>query len=132
MSNKPQQVSDAELAILKLLWEVESLTSREIREELYPKGTQSDYATVQKLLERLEKKRFISRDRKSFPHIFRATVSKEAHLGQQIQALAEKLTEGSMVPFVMHLVERKQLSPRERKEIRELLRGHKSARKTGD
>ncbi len=66
MAVKPQQVTDAELGVLKMLWDAESLTSREIREKLYPEGTPSDYGTVQKLLERLESKGLIARDRRSF------------------------------------------------------------------
>lgn len=121
MARKPKQVTDAELAILRLLWEADSLTSREIREKLYPKGTSSDHGTVQKLLQRLESKGFISRNRKSFAHVCRAKVSRNALLGQELEALAKKLTDGSMVPVLMHLVEGERLTTRERKEIRELL-----------
>lgn len=123
MAVKPQQVTDAELAVLKLLWDAESLTSREIREELYPEGTPSDNATVQKLLERLEGKGLVSRNRRSFAHTFRARVSRSALVGQQLESLAGKLTDGSMVPFIMHVMGSKKLTAQERKEIRELLDG---------
>ena len=125
MPRKPQAASDAELAILRLLWEDESLTAREIREVLYPGGTASDHGTVQKLLQRLEKKRLISRDSRSYVHIFRAKVTRSAMAGQQLETLADKLTEGSLVPFIMHAVSSRKLTPKERKEIRKLLDGHK-------
>ena len=116
------QATDAELAILKLLWEDgESLTARAICDRLYPSGTASDQATVQKLLQRLEKKRLIARDRSSFAHEFRATVTRESLAGNQLEALAEKLTDGSLVPFILHAVSSKQLSDEERNEIRRLL-----------
>ena len=121
MAVKPQQVTEAELAVLKLLWDAESLTSREIREELYPDGTPSDYGTVQKLLERLERKGLVSRDRSAFVHVFRAKVSRDALAGQQLETLAENLTEGSLVPFIMHAVGSTKLTTQERKEIRQLL-----------
>jgi BlaI family transcriptional regulator, penicillinase repressor len=113
--------TDAELAILKLLWESESLSAREIREQLYPRGTQSDHATVQKLLQRLEQKKLVARDRRSFAHVFRATVSREELAGEQLEALASKLTDGSMVPFILHAVSAKPLTAEERNEIRRLL-----------
>ncbi len=116
------QATDAELAILKLLWDSDTpLTARAMCEQLYPDGTPSDQATVQKLLQRLEKKRLVSRDRRSFAHEFRANVSREALAGDQLEALADKLTDGSLVPFILHAVESKQLTAEERSEIRKLL-----------
>ena len=125
MAVKPQHVTDAELAILKVVWERESATAREIRDRLYPDGTPSDHATVQKLLQRLEKKNLVSRNRRSFAHIFRAKVSRSTLAGRQLDAMAAKLTDGSMVPFIMHAVGSPKLTPKERKEIRQLLDGHK-------
>jgi predicted transcriptional regulator len=113
--------TDAELAILKLLWENERLSAREIREQLYPRGTQSDHATVQKLLQRLEQKKLVVRDRRSFAHQFRATVTREELAGEQLEALASKLTDGSLVPFILHAVSAKPLTAAERDEIRKLL-----------
>ena len=113
--------TDAELAILKLLWEHESLSAREIREELYPNGSPSDHATVQKLLQRLEQKKLVGRDRRSFAHLFHAEVSREALAGNQLEALAEKLTNGSLVPFILHAASAKKLTADERAEIRRLL-----------
>lgn len=123
------QATDAELAILKLLWEGEPLTARAIRERLYPSGTPSDHATVQKLLQRLERKKFVARDRRDFAHSFAATVTREELAGNQLEALAEKLTDGSLVPFILHAVSAKPLSPDERDEIRQLLDRRKPARK---
>jgi BlaI family penicillinase repressor len=113
--------TDAELAILKLLWENERLSAREIREQLYPRGTQSDHATVQKLLQRLERKKLVARDRRSFAHQFRAAITREELAGEQLEALASKLTDGSLVPFILHAMSAKPLTTEERNEIRCLL-----------
>jgi BlaI family transcriptional regulator, penicillinase repressor len=117
--------TDAELAILKLLWEREPLTAREIREQLYPDGSPSDQATVQKLVQRLEQKKLVSRDRRSFAHSFRSATTREELAGNQLEALAKKLTDGSMVPFILHAVSAKKLTSDERMEIRRLLDGRK-------
>lgn len=121
MASARPHATDAELAILKLLWEHESLTAREIREQLYPAGSPSDHATVQKLLQRLEQKKLVGRDRRSFAHRFRADVTREALAANQLEALAEKLTDGSFVPFILHAVSAKKLTAEERAEIRRLL-----------
>ena len=113
--------SDAELAVLKLLWDNERLPAREIREQLYPEGTPSDHATVQKLLQRLEQKKLIVREWCLSAHQLRAVVTREELAGEQLEALASKLTDGSMVPFILHAVNTKALTAEERNEIRRLL-----------
>jgi BlaI family transcriptional regulator, penicillinase repressor len=121
MAKSARQATEAELAILKLLWAREPLTARDIREDLYPTGSPSDHATVQKLLQRLEQKKLVARDRRSFAHSFRARVTREELAGEQLEALASKLTDGSLVPFILHAVGSKPLTAEERNEIRCLL-----------
>ena len=123
MPGGSSHVTDAELAVLKLLWQDEPLTARRIQERLYPAGTTSDLATVQKLLQRLETKHLVSRDRSGFAHLFRARVTQDVLIGRQLEVLAEKLSDGSMVPLIIEAVSRRKLTSRERKEILELLGG---------
>jgi BlaI family transcriptional regulator, penicillinase repressor len=118
---KPQQVTDAELAVLQLLWDRGALTAREIREELYPSDTPSNHGTIQKLLQRLEAKKLVGRDRSSFVHVFKPLISREDLAGRQLDALAEKLTEGSLVPFILHAVGSRKLSAKDREQIRRML-----------
>lgn len=125
MAARRYDVTDAELAVLKRLWDRGPLTAREIRDELYPRGTASDQATVQKLLQRLEAKKCVARDRSSFAHVFRAAVSHDALVGGQLAALAERLTDGSLAPLILQAVSRQRLTAGERRQIRALLDGKK-------
>ncbi len=119
---KPRlRVTDAELAVLEILWERGPATIRQVTGELYPEGSASDYATVQKLLERLESKRCVARDRSSFAHLFAAKVDRGNLIGERLSDLAEKLCDGSVTPLLVHLVEGKGLSARDRKMLRRLL-----------
>src|SRR5262245_55587135 len=56
MGNKLPDVTDAELAILQVLWDQGLATIRQITEAMYPQVTDARCATVQKRLERLEAK----------------------------------------------------------------------------
>lgn len=116
-------LADAELAVMQFLWERGKQTARQIRESLYGEDTASNNATVQKLLARLEQKGYVQRDRSQFVHSFKAAVSRPQYSNRQIESLAAKLTGGSLVPLISHLVEGKKLSAQERREIRELLDG---------
>src|SRR5205807_3589615 len=113
MARTPQDVTDAELAILEVLWETGPATIRQLTDALYPRGNSAQYATVQKLLERLEAKRFVLRQRELAAHGFLAAVDREERIGRRLQATAEKLCGGSLTPLLMHLVRTRRLSARE-------------------
>jgi predicted transcriptional regulator len=121
MARTPKDVTDAELAVLEVLWKQGLATIRQITDQLYPEGGSSQYATVQKLLERLEGKGFIRRDRGAGAHMFAAAVNREQLIGRRLQATAEKLCGGSLTPLLMHLVRARKLSPRQRQELRQLI-----------
>lgn len=121
MARTPQDVTDAELAILELLWEEGPAMIRQLTDRLYPQGGRSHYATVQTLLERLEAKHFVLRDRSGAAHTFRAAVGRDELIGRRLQATAEKLCGGSFTPLLMHLVRARKLSAREREELRALI-----------
>lgn len=119
------EVSEAELAVLQLLWDAERLTVRQLTEQLYPQQTESDLATVQKLVHRLEKKQLVARDRTQFVHLIYAAVSRNEFASRRLAETAEKLTRGSLKPLIAHLVEEERLSPDELDEIRRLLDKHR-------
>ncbi|CAN5320102.1 hypothetical protein BH10PLA2_BH10PLA2_02860 [soil metagenome] len=121
MARTPQDVTDAELAILELLWSDGEATIRRLTDVLYPQGSSTHYATVQKLLERLEGKDYIAHRRDVMPHTFSAAVARDALIGQRLQATAEKLCGGSLTPLLMHLVRANALSAEERQELRSLI-----------
>ena len=114
-------ITDAELNVLRLLWEQPDLAARQITERLYPSVSQASLGTVQKLLARLEAKELILRDRAHLPHRFAAAVTREGVAGLQLEEFATKLSDGSLSPFVMHLVRARRLSRQEKEEIRKLL-----------
>ncbi len=78
MSVQPSgDATEAELAILQALWDGGPETIRKLAERVYGAGGVSAYATVQKLLERLETKGFVRRDRTSHVHTFGATIGRD-------------------------------------------------------
>lgn len=121
---KPASLANAELAVMDLLWQNEHMTAREIREQLYPGASKAQHGTVQRLLQRLEDKGYVIRDRSLFVHLFSAAVSRQAYAGQQLESLADKLTAGSFAPLITHLVEEKKISREEIDRIRSILDGH--------
>ena len=115
-------IPDAELNVLKVLWKGEApLTVREIAQRLYKNTNTSSVGTVQKLLTRLEKKNMLQRDNSKQSHTFIPLLDREDVAGLQLAECAQKLSGGSLFPFVMHLVQSRKLSEDEKQEIRRLL-----------
>ena len=122
MPRTPQDVTDAELALMRQLWNVGSATIRQLTDGLYPGGSTSQYATVQKLLERLEVKGYVRRDRRSNVHVFEPAVGRDDLIGRRLHTIAEKLCDGSMTPLLTQLVRANKLLPADRESLRDLIK----------
>ena len=121
MARTPQDVTDTELALLQILWDSGPATIRQLTDVLYPRGGAAQYSTVQKLLERLETKGCVRRERTPPAHTFMAAIAREDLIGRRLRDMAEKLCGGSLTPLLTHLVRTKGLSSRERQELRDLI-----------
>lgn len=121
MARTAQDITDAELAILQVLWDQGPATIRQLTDVLYPDGAAAHYATVQKLLDRLEGKACVTRERRSPVQVFAAAVDREELIGRRLRSVAEKLCGGSLTPLLTHLVRTSRLSARDRQELRALV-----------
>jgi BlaI family penicillinase repressor len=129
MARTPRDITDAELAVLQVLWEQGSCNIRQITDILYPDGKTAQYATVQKLLERLEAKACVRRDRSGAVHQFSAAIDRDALIGRRLQSVAEALCGGSWTPLLTHLVQKNKLSPKDLHALRDLIEGLDQAQK---
>jgi predicted transcriptional regulator len=121
MARVSQDVTEAELAVLQVLWDRGPATIRQITDVVYERGGASAYATVQKLLERLEAKGAVERDRTSGVHHFEAALDRDELIARRLQAVAETLCEGSLTPLLTHLLQADRLSESDRHALRALV-----------
>jgi predicted transcriptional regulator len=121
MIRKSVRVTEAEMAVLKVLWARGPLPAKAIKEVLYPNGAESEFAAVHSFLQRLERKGLVARDRSSFVHVFSATASRDDVLGLELSTLVDRLGANSIAPLIMQLIDQKRLSKTEAAEIRRLL-----------
>ena len=135
MSWNGREVTDTELAVLRLLWKTDDATIRELTDALYPAGGHSHYATVQSLLDRLQAKGFVKREKEGRINRFQASVSRAELAGYRLRATADALFDGSMAPLLTHLVDSADFRPEEITALRELvarLDDGDSSRRKGD
>jgi len=121
MARTPQDVTEAELNILELLWRDGPHSIRQIADELYPRGGAAEYATVQTLLKRLEAKNCVVRKRAAGVQSFAAAIAREDLIDQRLQRIAEQLCGGSLTPLLTHLVRAERLSAADRHSLRTLI-----------
>ncbi len=117
MARRDRDVTEAELAILQVIWEVGPTTVRQLTDRLYPTAGPSGHTTVHKLLERLETKGFVLRDRGGPVQLIKATISREALIDHRAQALADALCGGSLLSLLSHLVDPRRLRAKDRMDL---------------
>ena len=123
MRSARNDVTDAELAVLKVLWDRGASTIRDLTDLLYPGGEASQYATVQKLLERLEAKECVERRLQGRRNLYTPSIARAELIARRLRETADRLCEGSLTPLLSHLVRSTDLSPAELDALWEQVRG---------
>jgi BlaI family penicillinase repressor len=121
MPRTPRDVTEAELNVLRVLWDRGPSSVRAIVEVFDDEGSHAQAATVQKLLERLERKGWVERDRSESVQRFAATANRDELIGRRLQGIAEELCEGSLTPLISHLVKRERLTAKDKQALRDLI-----------
>lgn len=118
MPRKPNpRPTDAELAILRVLWRRGPSTVRQVQEEL----PESGYTTVLKLLQIMTDKRLVERDASERAHVYRAYDSEQATQRHLVGDLLDRAFDGSAAKLVMQALAARPASAQEMDEIRKLL-----------
>ena len=120
MASRPG-LSEAEVEVLKALWDLGPSTVRAINRELSIRGRRWAYTTVSTLLSRLATKGCIVGDSSVVPHVYRAEVSREEMLDRRLSAAADELCDGDAVPLVLALVQKHRFKPEELARFQSLL-----------
>src|SRR5436190_22723173 len=100
MGVSPANVSDAELEVLKVLWEHGAGTVRQISARLRGRKRRWAYNTVLTLLSRLREKGCITSEKSGVAHIFEAAVSREELLRRRLTELADQVCDGTASPLM--------------------------------
>ena len=118
--SKPPKPTDAELAILRVLWQRGPSTVRDVWEQLSPKQ-HTGYTTVLKTMQIMAEKGLLARDETDRSHVYRAARSEAQTQRQVVGHLLERLFSGSAPKLVMQALAAKKATPAELAEIRKLL-----------
>jgi BlaI family transcriptional regulator, penicillinase repressor len=121
MARPAQDITESELAVLRVLWDRGTATIRQLTAVMYPRGGAAQYATIQKLLDRMEAKGYVRRDRSLYVHVFTAVLDRDELIGRRLRSLAETLCDGSLTPLLTHLARAKDLTGEDRVALRAII-----------
>lgn len=112
--------TDAEVSILRVLWERGRATVREVHEALGDKGVR--YTTTLKQLQVMFEKGLVIRDASDKSHVYQAAMSEEETQATLLDHLLENAFAGSRSKLFLRALSTKKASPKELAEIRKLLK----------
>ena len=121
MTRKARDVTEAELGVLQVLWNHGSRTIREITAILDAPNQDVYYATVKKLLERLEVKGFVHREPKGIAYLYAATVGRDELVGERLRVLSDSLCDGSVTPLLTQLAQHERLNKKQQAALMALI-----------
>ena len=112
--------TDAELGILRVLWERGPSTVRQVHEVL-SRERPTAYTTALKLLQIMTDKGLVRRDESDRSHVYHARLSEDQTQRQLVRDLLDRAFGGSSSKLVMQALATKRASAEELGEIRRLL-----------
>jgi len=112
--------TDAELSILRVLWERGPSTVRQVHEVL-GRERPTAYTTALKLLQIMTEKGLVDRDDRDRTHVFRARLTEEQTQRQLVRDLLDRAFGGSASKLVMQALASRRASPDELREIRRVI-----------
>ena len=117
---QPPKPTDAERAILRVLWEKGPCTVREVQETL-DRTRKTGYTTALKFLQIMTEKGLVRRDEDQRAHVYEAAYPQEQTQKQLVGDLLERAFGGSAMKLVMQALDANKASPEELAEIRRVL-----------
>ena len=118
--------TDAELAILRVLWAHGPSTVRQVAEAM---GRADSYTTILKLLQIMAEKKLVRRDESARTHVYAAAATEQQTQKQLLADLLDRVFDGSAAKLVLQALADGKVTAEELAEIRSLIDAHRGGRK---
>lgn len=109
-----------ELAIMKVIWKLETATVREVYEALREKRSIA-YTTVMTMMNVLEEKGYLEKRRADRAYVYKPTRPQQQVVRQMVTDFVDRVFDGAAAALFVHLAKDNRLSKEERKQIRKLI-----------
>ena len=116
MRPKSRTLTEQELEIMKVVWELHTATVRDVYEALL-RRRKIAYTTVMTMMNILEEKGYLKKRAEDKAHVYRPAQAKAKVIRAMVQEFVERVFNGSAEPLLVHLVKDRHLSPEELEKI---------------
>jgi BlaI family penicillinase repressor len=123
------KLTEAEWLIMNALWEKHPAKARDISKRL-PAGVNWAYTTIKTMLTRLVEKKTISETKKGNTSFYEPLLSRRQARRTALKMLTDRAFDGAFGPLMHFLVEDRNLTPRQRRELIKMLKD--SSKKKGE
>src|SRR4051812_43302289 len=121
MRSRSVTLTGQELEIMKIVWERESTTVRDVYETLLERRKVA-YTTVMTMMKILEQKKYLKKTQADRAYVYRPAQPKRQVIGDMVRDFVNRVFNGSAEPLLVHLVEEHDLSAEELDEIARIRR----------
>lgn len=118
-----ERISEAEHAVMEVLWDESPLTAQDVAERVARDWSAN---TVKTLLGRLLAKKIVAHEEDGRRYLYRPLVERADYVVGESRRLIDRLFGGKLTPLVAHLAERDELTDEDIAEIEALLKELKS------
>src|SRR5579864_4964476 len=116
MRRRSTTLTEQELEIMKVVWERDSATVRDVYEALLERRKVA-YTTVMTMMKILEQKNYLKKDQSDRAFVYRPAQPKRQVIGAMVREFVNRVFNGSAEPLLVNLVEEHNLSPEDLEEI---------------
>jgi predicted transcriptional regulator len=120
MRRKSSTLTAQELEIMKAIWSRGQATVRDVHDALLERRKVA-YTTVQTMMNILETKGHLKKEPGDKAQVYVPVRPQQAVVRSMVRDFVERVFDGSARPLLVHLLNEKGLSERERKELQRIL-----------
>src|SRR5664279_347834 len=121
MRQPSSTLTGQELEIMKIVWERNRATVRDVYEALLERRKVA-YTTVMTMLKILERKQYLKKTQADRAYVYRPAQPQRQVIGDMVRDFVNRVFNGSAEPLLVHLVEEHDLSRKDLDEIARLRR----------
>jgi predicted transcriptional regulator len=124
------QLTDLQIAVMRVLWEKGEASVAEIWEALRPERGLAQ-TTVATLLSRLEKRGVVVHRSRARQFLYRASVTESEVRQVMVAELTDRLFDGDVAALMSHLLTARAVSPGDLAKVKEMVEAHESKKEVG-
>jgi predicted transcriptional regulator len=116
MRPKSRTLTEQELEIMKVVWELRTATVRDVYETLL-RRRKIAYTTVMTMMNVLEAKKHLKKRAGERAYVYRATRPRSEVIKAMVREFVDRVFNGSAQPLLVHLVKARRISKKELEKI---------------